>query len=60
MRALRERDGAPAEEIVGRDRQVDIYDIEVDEQCAGRLALHPPIAGDRRHRCARPTPRSTR
>ena len=48
MRALVERDDALAEEVIERDRQVNTYDVEVDEQCVELLALHQPTAGDLR------------
>ena len=48
MRALRERDDALAQEVIDRDRQVNTYDVEVDEQCVELLALHQPAASDLR------------
>jgi phosphate transport system protein len=48
MRALVERDDALAQEVIDRDRQVNTYDVEVDEQCVNLLALHQPAAGDLR------------
>ena len=48
MRALLERDDVIAQEVIDRDRQVNTYDIEVDEQCVNLLALHQPAAGDLR------------
>lgn len=48
MRALLERDDAMAQEVIERDRQVNTYDVEVDEQCVSLLALHQPAAGDLR------------
>jgi phosphate transport system protein len=48
MRALLERDDATAQEVIERDRQVNAYDVEVDEQCVSLLALHQPAAGDLR------------
>jgi phosphate transport system protein len=48
MRALLERDDVIAQEVIERDRQVNTYDIEVDEQCVNLLALHQPAAGDLR------------
>jgi len=48
MRALVERDDALAQEVVERDRQVNTYDVEVDEQCVELLALYQPTAGDLR------------
>jgi len=48
MRALLERDDAMAQEVIERDRQVNTYDVEVDEQCVSLLALYQPAAGDLR------------
>lgn len=48
MRALLERDDVVAQEAIDRDRQVNTYDVEVDEQCVSLLALHQPAAGDLR------------
>ena len=48
MRALTERDDALAQEVIERDRQVNAYDVEVDETCVNLLALHQPAAGDLR------------
>jgi phosphate transport system protein len=48
MKALLERDDATAQEVIERDRQVNTYDVEVDEQCVSLLALHQPAAGDLR------------
>jgi phosphate transport system protein len=48
MRALLERDDVVAREVIERDRQVNAYDVEVDETCVNLLALHQPAAGDLR------------
>ena len=48
MQALLERDDVIAQEVIDRDRQVNTYDVEVDEQCVSLLALHQPAAGDLR------------
>jgi phosphate transport system protein len=48
MRALVERDDALAERVIERDREVNAYDVEVDEKCVELLALHQPAAGDLR------------
>jgi phosphate transport system protein len=48
MKALLERDDPMAQEVIERDRQVNTYDVEVDEQCVSLLALHQPAAGDLR------------
>jgi phosphate transport system protein len=48
MAALLERDSELAQEVIDRDRQVNAYDVEVDEKCVELLALHQPTAGDLR------------
>jgi phosphate transport system protein len=48
MQALVDRNDALASEVIERDRQVNAYDVEVDEQCVELLALHQPAAGDLR------------
>jgi phosphate transport system protein len=48
MRAMLERDDALAFEVIERDRQVNQYDVEVDEKCVELLALHQPAASDLR------------
>ena len=48
VRALVERDSDLAQEVIDRDREVNSYDVEVDEKCVELLALHQPTAGDLR------------
>ena len=48
MTALLEHDSELAQEVIDRDRQVNAYDVEVDEKCVELLALHQPTAGDLR------------
>ena len=48
MRALIDRDDALAKNVIERDREVNAYDVEVDEKCVELLALHQPAAGDLR------------
>ena len=48
MRAFIERDDDLAREVIERDRQVNAYDVEIDEKCVELLALHQPAAGDLR------------
>ncbi len=45
MRALLDRDDTVAQEVIDRDRQVNAYDVEVDERCVELLALHQPPPG---------------
>src|SRR5213595_3566927 len=48
MRALLDRDGDLAQEVIERDRQVNAWDVEIDEKCVELLALHQPTAIDLR------------
>jgi phosphate transport system protein len=48
MRALLDRDNDLAQEVIERDREVNAYDVEVDEKCVELLALNQPAAGDLR------------
>jgi phosphate transport system protein len=48
MRALVERDEALARDVIERDREVNVYDVEIDEKCVELLALYQPTAGDLR------------
>jgi phosphate transport system protein len=48
LRALVEHDGDQAQEVIERDRQVNAYDVEIDEKCVELLALHQPTAKDLR------------
>lgn len=48
MRALVERDDRLAREVIERDRQVNAYDLEIDEKCVELIALHQPAASDLR------------
>ena len=48
MRALIERDSDLARKIIANDRQVNTFDVEVDEDCLRLLALQQPAARDLR------------
>jgi phosphate transport system protein len=48
MQALVDRDDVSAQNVIDRDREVNAYDIEVDEKCVELLALYQPTAGDLR------------
>ena len=48
MRALTDRDDVLAKNVIDRDREVNTYDVEVDEKCVELLALHQPTAVDLR------------
>src|SRR5512146_650434 len=48
MKALLDRDDELAQEVIDGDRQVNAYDVEIDEKCVELLALYQPTAGDLR------------
>jgi len=48
LRALIDRDDVLAKNVIERDREVNAYDVEIDEKCVELLALHQPAAGDLR------------
>ncbi len=48
MHALIDRDDQLARSVIERDREVNAYDVEIDEKCVELLALHQPTAGDLR------------
>jgi phosphate transport system protein len=48
MQALVERDEELARRVIERDREVNAWDVQVDETCVTLLALHQPAAGDLR------------
>jgi phosphate transport system protein len=48
MQALVDRDDSLAQEVIDRDREVNAYDVEIDEKCVEMLALHQPTAVDLR------------
>jgi phosphate transport system protein len=48
VRAVRERDTELAEHVREYDKQIDLKEIEVEEECLGTLALHQPVAHDLR------------
>ena len=48
MEALLERDPAAADRVIAGDRQIDLKEIAVEEECLKILALHQPVAADLR------------
>ena len=48
MQALVTRDDALANEVLANERQVNAYDVEIDEKCVELLALYQPTAIDLR------------
>lgn len=45
---LVERDSRLLEEVIARDTEVDLLELQVDELCISLLALHQPVARDLR------------
>ena len=48
VKALDERDGAVADQVIGADGQVDRFEVYLEEECLKILALHQPVAIDLR------------
>ena len=48
MRALLERDGTLAQQVIERDQQVNAYDVEIDDTCVRLIALYQPGGRDLR------------
>lgn len=48
MAALVERNPDLARQVIQRDREIDIREVELEEECLKVLALHQPVATDLR------------
>jgi phosphate transport system protein len=48
LAALVQRNSALAYRVIEQDHKVNAYDVEIDEDCIGLLALHQPAARDLR------------
>ena len=48
VKALESRDTALAQQIIDVDREIDVKEVEVEEECLKILALHQPVAIDLR------------
>ncbi len=48
IKALVERDSTLAQEVIDRDREIDLLEIEINNQCLKLLALKQPMAVDLR------------
>lgn len=48
VKALETRDTALAQQIIDVDREIDVKEVEVEEECLKILALHQPVAIDLR------------
>ena len=49
VRALTERNSTLAKEVAQTDHLIDLYEVEVEEECLKILALHQPVASDLRY-----------
>ncbi len=48
IRCVKERDTAAAQAIIAGDRELDIAEVDLEEECLKTLALNQPVAGDLR------------
>jgi phosphate transport system protein len=48
VRAISEHRGDLAGEVIGRDKEIDQLEVELEEDCLKILALHQPVAADLR------------
>ncbi len=48
VRSVEKRDTATAGRVIEFDRKIDLFEIEIEEECLKLLALHQPVAIDLR------------
>jgi phosphate transport system protein len=48
VKAVSDRDTALAEKVIEADRDIDRFEVEIEENCLKILALHQPVAADLR------------
>jgi phosphate transport system protein len=48
VRAVEDRDGKAAEAVLRRERQTDVLEVDIEEECLKVLALYQPVAVDLR------------
>jgi phosphate transport system protein len=48
MIALQRRDAQLAEEVINKDREIDLLEIDIEEECLKILALYQPVAQELR------------
>ena len=48
IRALNKMDVDLAREIIKKDEEIDLKEVQIEEECLKVLALHQPVAGDLR------------
>lgn len=49
IRSIEERDAEVARDVIERDREVDLKEVEIGEECLHTLALYQPVASDLRY-----------
>jgi phosphate transport system protein len=49
IRSIEERDAAVAQGVIDRDREIDLKEVEIGEECLHTLALYQPVASDLRY-----------
>ena len=49
LRSVEERDATLAQNVIDGDREIDLAEIALSEECLMTLALHQPVAGDMRY-----------
>lgn len=48
VKSLMERRRDLADQVIGRDREIDSQEVRIEEECLKMLALHQPVAADLR------------
>ena len=48
IHALKERDGELARSVIQSDKEIDMMEVRIEEECLKILALHQPVAQDLR------------
>jgi len=48
VQCVRERDAEAAKTIIAGDREIDLAEVDLEEECLKTLALNQPVAGDLR------------
>jgi phosphate transport system protein len=49
IRAIETRDAALAAQVIERDTEIDLMEVDIEEECLHTLALHQPVAFDLRY-----------
>jgi phosphate transport system protein len=48
VKAVKERDGRLARQVIDGDLEIDLMEVDIEEDCQKALALHQPVASDLR------------